>query len=350
MQKSNAGTVLILSLWILTLLTLFAVHIGIRIQKKVQLLSHLEKRSRLYFTAESGIRKAIAVFNTEFYVENVSPNLILRKQIRFNNPKQLKDLEIGAGMCDVSYANYDEGIEQPEKMYGMIDEERKINVNTSSRSVLSRLIQNTLKEVQGDDANELAGALIDWREYGESEIKGFYSDDYYRYLEFPYKEKKENYERLDEILLVRGITPDIYERLSNFITVYGSGRVNVNTAPRPVLLAVGLDEVTVTKIMRARRGLDGLEATSDDIIFENYNSFEHLRAALSSEEEQMKNIVNFTEDEMAKLNDLFISHDLGTKSSFFHIQSTATFGNQEKRISCIFDASDDGDVIYWSEQ
>ena len=42
-------------------------------------------------------------------------------------------------------------------------------------------------------------------------------------------------ESLDELLLVNGMTKDIFERIKDYVTVWGSGMVNINTAGREVL-------------------------------------------------------------------------------------------------------------------
>ena len=45
------------------------------------------------------------------------------------------------------------------------------------------------------------------------------------------------------------------------------GLVNINTASKEVLMALGLQEALVDKILSVRRGRDGLDATADDYVF-----------------------------------------------------------------------------------
>lgn len=39
----------------------------------------------------------------------------------------------------------------------------------------------------------------------------------------------------EELLLVKGVTPQIYEYICDYITVYGKGEININCAPKRVI-------------------------------------------------------------------------------------------------------------------
>ena len=59
--------------------------------------------------------------------------------------------------------------------------------------------------------------------------------------------------------------------LRDVLTVYGDGRINVNTASRAVLLCIpGLDEGSVDRLLGYRNGSDGKPGTSDDQGFDNF--------------------------------------------------------------------------------
>ena len=62
-----------------------------------------------------------------------------------------------------------------------MDEESKINLNKTDQIVLTNLLIRVL-ELKDDQAGHLAAALLDWRQYGESEVTGFFSEDYYANL------------------------------------------------------------------------------------------------------------------------------------------------------------------------
>ena len=54
---SPKGVVLILTLWVLSLLTIFAVHIGMQVRQRATLMTRLQIRSQLRYLAEAGVKK-----------------------------------------------------------------------------------------------------------------------------------------------------------------------------------------------------------------------------------------------------------------------------------------------------
>jgi len=334
-QKENhSGTVLILVLWSLTLLTVFAVHIGLRVRGKVDLLSRLDKRDRSAAIAESCIAKAISILNTKFKIEGKLISDAAFKKVRFNNPEAFQEIKIDQGTCSINYRNYGVG---SEKKFGITDEERKININTASHDVLKSIIQiaTPLKE---EMASNLALAIIDWREYGSSQVEGFYSDAFYENLEFPYKEKKRSFEILDELLLVRGVNQKLYDQLRDFITIYGTGKVNINTASKPVLLALGLSAGAVNKMLIARRGPDRVDATEDDYIFEHFSSLEALIG-----------LVNLTRKELRELDLVYGRQEMGMLSAYYGIQADVDYRGETRHVECVY-SRNDGKIIYWREK
>src|SRR3989338_5825179 len=85
-----------------------------------------------------------------------------------NNADLFKDMAIGDGRVSIQYDFFDELSGQTKVIYGLIDEARKININTAEREVLERLFKVVLKldEMQAQD---LAASLADWRD-SDSEL------------------------------------------------------------------------------------------------------------------------------------------------------------------------------------
>jgi len=93
-------------------------------------------------------------------------------------------------------------------------------------------------------------AILDWLDYGDmdaQEPEGA-ENDYYTSLENPYPCKNGPMDSIEELLLIKGITPELYfgdaeqEQLplSEYLTVHGDwdGKINVNTAREEVIAAV----------------------------------------------------------------------------------------------------------------
>jgi competence protein ComEA len=145
---------------------------------------------------------------------------------------------------------YDLGQERKRELgigafrYTLTDEESKININTSPPETFACL--------PGFDL-ELA------QEVSASSLRPFYA--------------------IDEILLVDGVSDDIFKECKDLITVHSDGRVNVNTAPAEVLKAAGLEEYLAEAVVDLRKGPDGKEGTKDDEAFKSASEIlEKLRA------------------------------------------------------------------------
>jgi len=338
-RKKQSGSILILALWTLTFLSVFAVHIGINIRQRAGLLSRIENRSKLERIAESGIKKAIALLRHDLR-QNKRVYTAYGKQYRHHNNDKFKDIEVGEGSFNVRYPFYYGFSMQFDDRYGIVDEDSKININLAQPIVMKRLFEEVL-DLGEDEAKRMTEAIIDWRSFGESAPTGFYSDEYYQNLEFPYFPKDAYFEVLDEIKLVEGITEEVYAKIEPFITIYGDGLVNINTATPNVLLALGLDPVVVNKVLTVRRSFDGQEATLDDYIFRR--PFD-----VASE---MQNSIQLDPPELKQLDALNAGGMIKTNSFFFKIRSQAQLDLKKGsfEIVCIYNVVENR-VEYWREK
>jgi general secretion pathway protein K len=338
--SGQRGSILILALWALSFLSVFVFLVAFQVRTKILVLSRLDKTSQLKWLAEAGVRKAKAVFDSNPAIKD-APFVPQQEETWFNNAGQFENIALGNGFFEVSYDTYDNFPKPSSRGYGLTDEARRININKADRFILKRLI---FYVITGDDkqADDLAKAILDWREFGQTDIVGFFSDDYYENLEFPYTPKKKPFELLDELLLVKGVTPAVYQKLKGFVTVYGNGVVNINTASRPVLAALGLSLPLVEKILTARQGPDGVAGTADDNIFSL--SPGNLTLVLPR-------AMNITPEELPEIDNLFTHGFIGVSSAFFRIESRGFLvGSEESRtITCVFDGNS-GKIIYWREE
>jgi type II secretory pathway component PulK len=127
----------------------------------------------------------------------------------------------------------------------------RLNVNRATEDDLRRFFQ--AERIDAGTADMLAQSIMDWSD----------RDDLHRargaerawYLADGTEALPRNgpFESVDELGFVRGMTPAILARVRRDLTVSGSGQVNVNGAPRPVLLALpGMTEIAAEMIDRAQ--------------------------------------------------------------------------------------------------
>lgn len=114
-------------------------------------------------------------------------------------------------------------------------------------------------------AVDLLDAIRDWIDSDDLERDHGAEDGFYLSLDQPYKPRNAPVQTLEELLLIRGMTNDIFygnEEFSGiieYLTCYGTdGKININSAPAPVLqaLAVGLDDEMVQGMIEFRQDQD----------------------------------------------------------------------------------------------
>jgi general secretion pathway protein K len=125
---------------------------------------------------------------------------------------------------------------------------------------LNRAGENELRmlfvalRIDAGEADRLAQAIADWRDPDDlRRPRGAERDDYLAAgaLELP---RNGPFVSLDELLNVRGMTPERFALIRPYLTLLGTGEVNLNAAPRPVLLALpGMTEEAVALLLRRRQ-------------------------------------------------------------------------------------------------
>ncbi|MCM8796061.1 MAG: general secretion pathway protein GspK [Candidatus Omnitrophica bacterium] len=332
-NKKSKASILILVLWTLCLLTSFAVILGFAVRQKLTLVNRLEERDTLRFIAEAAIKKVIA-----YLKEEPEKNYDALKDNWSNNPAIFKQINIGGGNASILYNYIDEDSGMAELRYGLIDEESKININKISQPILERLFRLVgLDEIQ---AQELAAAVIDWRD-SDSELSlpiGSAEDAYYRNLKYPYEAKDADFEVLEEVLLVKGMDENIFTKIKNYITIYGDGKININTASRVVLLALGLNQDLVEKIISFRLGEDEIISTSDDNIFE----------VPSNIVPKLSQFSHLSDSEIAQLS-VIVEKYLVTNSRNFMVRCISKLEGRKKTAEMISVVDRFGKILYWQE-
>jgi type II secretory pathway component PulK len=264
-QPDKPGFLLIFVLWVLCTLSIFAFYLGASIQQKLVLVKRINDDSSLRLIAQTGIKQAIW--------EIIKDDLPISPIDSFSdswaiNPQLFKEAAVGPGKFDISYPQACfSGI---SKVYGIEDEQRKININFVNNDVL----QNLLTATAGLDisiAQNIAAAIIDFRDPDSDLFVPQSAENlYYIGLTEPYNCKNNYFEVIEELLLVKGMTREIFDKIKYFVTIYGNGKVNINTASEVILTACGLT-FCGQDIINSRAGEDGQVGTADDKLFFSIN-------------------------------------------------------------------------------
>jgi general secretion pathway protein K len=177
-------------------------------------------------------------------------------------PQDRRLIPLGAAHVDYEFPN---GVARVE----IIPETAKLNVNFAPPAELYRL--GIALGLDPDRAHDIASAIDEWR----SPALGFTGlDAYYLSLTPSFRPPHASFQEIEELLLVKGVTPDIYygsyaptaepgapdaprlmprAGLANCLSVFGSrDRVDANTAPPAVLAAVGLSPDAIAALVERR--------------------------------------------------------------------------------------------------
>lgn len=333
--KNHRGSTLIIALWSLFLLTILAVQLGVIVRQKVTLIHRLEEQETRYRIAEAGIKQAIiqlrkedAIFIADFLGERWS-----------DQPSTFQEIRVGKGEFTVSYTHRDG--DYSKVFYGMQDEESKINLNHADVEVITRLVEQ-VAELTRWNAQEIAYCIIDWRDndsFFQHPQLGAEDSDYKR-LKDAYEAKDDDFEVIDELLLVYKMNQEIFDKLEYFVTIYGEGKININTAPKEVLSALGLNVRLVENILSFRKGSDGLPGTGDDDIF--------LQTATIVP--RLSQVFDLSPSDISALSNLVAEGRFTTTSNNFMIRSVGRLARKKGQTAIVAVAERNGKIKYWREE
>jgi type II secretory pathway component PulK len=170
----------------------------------------------------------------------------------------------------------------------IIDLERKFNINTADEVLLQQAF--THMGLDAGDTAPLIGSILNWTAAGNNvhHLQGA-DPKYYESLEPPYQAKNGPIDDITELLLIRGVAPELYwggaatnhtagtlqKRLGgplgpqpnepiftaglvDLFTPVSSGKININTCSAEVLEIIppGIDPLIAEAIVAARSGED----------------------------------------------------------------------------------------------
>ena len=304
MPPNKKGAILIVSLWILAILSVFAIILGHRLSAQLKLLHRNMDGIKALYIAGAGIERAVA--------ERLKP---LQKgepiyadsfnQPWLNSSPIFKAAQFGEGSYTVLN-------DEEAGLFGMQDEQAKININTASPDVLKKLLMQLLEDNE-EVASSISTAIIAWRTDAD----------------------KVKFDAIEEILLADDRIKDIFPAMRNYIRVYGPQEININTASEIVLKTTVLTPEQIKYITNTRKwSTDGSQA---GVWFINEASIPTT-----------VNIDNIATDESG----LGAVPGICVKSSVFKINSSAKVRNVTRNIEAIVEFLPDGDYkfLYWNQR
>ncbi len=321
-RKDRRAQALVICMWVLILLTLLALSAGHRVSLSLKLAGYQKNKLKSLYLAKAGLALAIKEIDNDATAEydgikdSWADNTSLFTKITLNN-----------NPGEYATVNYKKTEGNAESIvYGALDEESKINLNTASKELLIALFEAC--DASAKEAEEISENTLIWR--GTKEDSGNI------YNELGYAAKKNIFSVNEEILLVKGITEGLHNKLKRLITVSGNktpSTININTATedtvkifsRGIALELGLntsvaDNVTAKITAKRNPGLP-------------FKNKEELNIEAAPGED---NLINT------------IKNRVSFKSDYFLIEVTGITGKIKSMISAVYNRKENK-ILSWHE-
>lgn len=232
LADNHGAVALVVVVWVMVVLMAIVGEFAYSMRTEINMARNFKEEEQAYHMALAGIEKAkleiMSAKQTDIVFLNESGTLV------FNDDEEgpVRKDTIG----NISFE------------YTITDEDSKLNINTASLEQLKFLLDNV--GIDSTEVDTIADSIIDWRDTNEDFHLNGAEEDYYQSLEQPYSCKDGPFDSVEELLLVKGMTPALLygskgdeeteatEGIAKYFTVNEIGSININTAPEIVLQTV----------------------------------------------------------------------------------------------------------------
>lgn len=262
--KNSRGDILILTILIVSLMVTLTLQFNTSMWSELHAASNLKDGLRLGSIARSGFDFALAVLS-EDAAENDFDSL----------HETWSDSE---ALSDASATMFDNGSLKVmiEDHSGKIQINRIVNsdgkgVNQGQIDLLTRFLSSKEFHIDPEEVNDIVDAIKDWID-SDDEVTDFGAEStYYQSLDRPYDCRNGPMESLEELLLVKGISRELFfgttenPGISKYLSIHGKGKININTADPLILRALlGQDNEDLVQSMVTYREDDENDLSSSD--------------------------------------------------------------------------------------
>jgi general secretion pathway protein K len=294
--KGDSGIALMLVLWVLALLSIMVFEFCYTMRIEATITKNFKEGERSYYLAQAGINRAlIELIKTQSSVKKFTGS----KDTLVRGEEEDDEEEEGTKEWKPREEPYTFSFDEGECTVVIRDEGSKINLNwmaqkaKSDRKLLADIVEKSCG-LEGEDRDIIVDSIIDWVDKDHNHMMNGAEDEYYESLEDPYESRDGDFVVAEELLLVRGVTEDIfygrsdpfndgdtetekrdsfardtfeaedgeggsgiYQGLSELFTVFSASdalKVNINDAPYGLLMAVpAMTEDIAQRIIELRR-------------------------------------------------------------------------------------------------
>jgi general secretion pathway protein K len=241
-RESERGIVLLVVLIATAILTTLVVDLIYFTQIDMSISANVKDEIKARYLAKSGIEVVAGT------IKKISPEELDKNASLFGEQNSSSE---GYWTLNVPSFPMGEGVFSLK----VVDERSKINLNTLVGPSTNRVDNRVLTElaelfgmlgIEYSKSSIFIGSLINWldRPIEGSPTKNDQSPigadaDYYAGLDSPYRIKDGPLDSVGEILLIKGMDQEFFDKVKNYVTVYPKDeKVNFSTASKVVMMAV----------------------------------------------------------------------------------------------------------------
>ncbi|MEO8101069.1 MAG: hypothetical protein ABI790_00995 [Betaproteobacteria bacterium] len=219
------GIALIIVLWILTLLTLIASSFVHAMRTEMNIVGNTVTRAKLEAAANAGVQRAI---------------------LEIAKPPQMLDRWDTTGVPQAWSFN------GQQLQVSIVDESGKIDINIGNEALMRGLLRS--QGATEEEAAALMEAILDWRDADSLKRPRGAEEAEYTAAGLSYKPANAIFQSIEELRMVLGMTPALYQRLAPLITIYSrQAGINSQIASRDVLRAIpGSTEALIDEYLKQR--------------------------------------------------------------------------------------------------
>jgi len=237
--KQTSGFALVITLLVVAIVTAVTLHLNTAVRSHLHGAANLRDSVSLGLAAKSGVNLALAVLfedgrstgwdsDQETWADEKGLSTALGEFFP-STRCELKIMDL-SGRIQINRLVDDEGRFDPMR-----------------KAVLSRLLSQEAFGLDPETVDNIVDAVKDWLDPDQDITRFGAEDGYYLSLKTPYNCRNGPLAVIEELLLIRGMTRDLVygdpdrPGISRYLTVHGDGRININTADMPVLMALSDD-------------------------------------------------------------------------------------------------------------
>ncbi len=250
-KTEEKGFILIVVLCMIMALMVFLLGFNRQCRANLCAVDDFQKSQQALNYARAGLNITIAAIRD-------ANNIDINKKLQ-NLFSGEKHFAVGDGQCSVTIT------EEAGKLNVNLLKDKTGKLNRARIDQLLRLI-DLLNQQRVDYPRigyGLVPSIIDWTDRDDEvtflpfikhENSGAESG-YYNRLDTPYNCKNALLDTTEDLLLVKSVTPQVFEIIHDYITVYGNGEININCTSRYVIesLSEDIDPTLAQMIIDRRR-------------------------------------------------------------------------------------------------